>query len=295
MSRTVPSDLIDRFKVGGTTQCALLQVRPSRMPVFGITSLDRDVTYDDGSGYGDSSGTVVYRAKNGFTPSDQVSAMDLSVDNAEASSLLAQFTFDGMTPEAIERGEYDGAPFVLYLVDYEDLAAGHVILSSGTVGQVRRADTGAVTIELRSLLQQLKQRAMVEVTSIACRATFGDDRCKMPLVWTDTEVTTVGPETDRTFTVGALPDGFVVPGIVSWTSGSAEGREYEVEAYDPDTGMITLVFPTYLPIEEGDTLRIRRDCDKSKDMCKGYLNLLNMRSEADMPRANGLDLQSPGA
>lgn len=294
MSRTVPSALATRFKVGGTTQCALLQVRPARMPVFGITSLDRDVLYDDGTDAGDSSGTVIYRAKNGFTPSDQVTSMDLSVDNAEASSLLAQFTFDGMTPEAIDQGEYDGAPFTLYLVDYEDLTAGHVILSAGTVGQVRRSDTGAATIELRSLLQQLKQRAMVELTSIACRATFGDERCKMPLVWTDATVTTVGPEDDRTFTVDALPEGFVVPGIVSWKSGTAEGREYEIEEYDPGTGLITLVFPTYLPIQVGDTMQIRRDCDKSKDMCKSYANLLNMRAEADIPRANGTDLQAPG-
>lgn len=295
MSRNVPTPLVDRFKVGGTTQCVLLQVRPVRMPVFGITSLDRDILYDDGTGVGDTSGMVTYRAKNGFTPSDQVAAMDLSVDNAEASSLLAQFTFDGMTVEAIERGEYDAAPFTMYLVDYENLGAGHVILSAGTVGQVRRADTGAVTIELRSLLQQLKQRAMVELTSIACRATFGDDRCKMPLAWVDAEVTAVGPEDDRTFVVDNMPDDFVVPGIALWETGSAEGREYEIEDYDPDTGMLTLVFPTYLPIEIGDTLQIRRDCDKSKAMCKGYLNLLNMRAEADMPRANGLDLQSPGA
>lgn len=294
MSRTLPTGLVNRFKAGGTTQCALLQIRPARMPTFGITSLDRDVIYADGTDAGDSSGMVVYRAKNGFTPSDQVTSMDLSVDNAEASSLLAQFTFDGMTPEAIDQGEYDGAPFTLYLVDYEDLAAGHVILSAGTVGQVRRSDTGAATIELRSLLQQLKQRAMVELTSIACRATFGDERCKMPLVWTDATVTTVGPEDDRTFTVDALPDGFVVPGIVSWKSGTAEGREYEIEEYDPGTGLITLVFPTYLPIQVGDTLQIRRDCDKSKDMCKSYANLLNMRAEADIPRANGTDLQAPG-
>lgn len=288
MSRNVPAGLVDRFKVGGTTQCALLQVRPARMPVFGITSLDVDVTYDDGSG------VLVYRAKNGFTPSDQVAAMDLSVDNAEASSLLAQFTFDGMTPEAIERGEYDGASFVMYLVDYQSLSSGHAILSSGTIGQVRRSDTGAVTIELRSLLQGLKQRAMIEVTSIACRAQFGDERCKMPLVWTDAEVETVGAEGDRSFISTAMPDDFVVPGIVWWQSGSAEGREYEIEDYDADTGLLTLVFPTYLPIQVGDTLKIRRDCDKSKDMCKSYLNLLNMRSEADMPRANGTDLQSPG-
>lgn len=288
-SRTVPTAIVNRFTPGGTTECALLLITPRRAAPFGITSLDRDVTYDDGTG------VVTYRAKCGFTPADVVTSMDLSVDNSEASSLIAEFPFDGMTPEMIDSGEYDASRFVMYLVDYEFLEAGHVIVSGGTVGEVRRADNGQVTIELRSLLQTLKQQSMIESTSISCRAKFGDQRCKMPLVWTDTTVATVGAEDDRTFIATGMPDDFVIPGIVKWTSGNSAGRESEVEDYDPVTGLITLLIPTYWPIVAGDAMQIRRDCDKSKDMCKGYLNLLNMRGEADLPRANSIDLQAPGA
>lgn len=289
MSRNVPEPLHNWLAAGGHTSCALLLITPARIDPFGITSLDKDVTYDAGTG------AVTYRAKCGFTPSDMVSAMDLSVDNSEASSLIAQFPFDGMTPEMIDAGEYDASRFTLYLVDYEHLEAGHVIVSSGTVGEVRRADDGQVTIELRSLMQTLKQQSMIESTSISCRAKFGDQRCKMPLVWVDATVTTVGAEDDRTFIASAMPDDFVIPGIVKWTSGNSAGRESEVEDYDPATGLVTLLIPTYWPIVAGDGLQIRRDCDKSKDMCKGYLNLLNMRGEADLPRANSIDLQAPGA
>lgn len=36
--------------------------------------------------------------------------------------------------EGIARGDYDGAAFVQYLVNYEDTSMGHVVLSFGTVG-----------------------------------------------------------------------------------------------------------------------------------------------------------------
>ena len=56
----------------------------------------------------------------------------------------------------------------------------------------------------------------------------------------------------------------------------------------------TFAIPAYKPIVVGDTFMIRRDCDKSKAMCKDYGNLLNMRAEPELPRANGTALQVPG-
>ena len=88
-------------------------------------------------------------------------------------------------------------------------------------------------------------------------------------------------------------DGLFVPGVVHWLTGANAGRENEVESYVAATGTVTLVIPTYQTIAPGDTFTIRRDCDKSKAMCKAYGNLLNMRAEPELPRADGGDLQSP--
>ena len=97
-------------------------------------------------------------------------------------------------------------------------------------------------------------------------------------------------------TLTLQPDGFFVPGVVEWLTGANAGRENEVESYIAATGTVTLVIPTYQTIAPGDTLKIRRDCDKSKAMCRDiYNNLLNMRAEPELPRANGTDLQSPSA
>ena len=379
MSRVISPELLAHLKQPATTACYLLKIMPKRadVPVFGLTTLDADVTFDDGTG------SLVYKAKRGYTSFDLDTRADLGVDNSEASGLLAEYPADGVTAEGIARGDYDSARFVQYLVNYEDLTMDFIILNSGQVGQVKMLNDLTCKIELRSLTQILKQLSIIEVTSITCRAKFGDERCKMPLLWYNAEVDTVGAEPDRTFTIvnppgtdatpgdttatvtgvqffvgngtnvlaqlkdtagepvrdgftvsaiyingtaktlttdytidaagkitwvaapaeGAVatwdgtltlrPDGYFVPGVVNWTTGANAGRENEVEEYDAATGLVTLVIPTYAAIVSGDTFRIRRDCDKSKAMCISYNNLLNMRAEPELPRADGTSLQSP--
>lgn len=377
MSRNVPAALAAHLKQPATTVCCLLKIVPKRegVPTFGITTLDADRDYDDGTG------TLTYRAKRGYTSFDLDTKSDLSVDSSEASGLLAEYPTDGVTAEGVARGDYDGARFVQYLVNYEDLSMGHVILNSGQVGQVKMIDELTCKIELRSLTQILKQNSVIELTSITCRAKFGDERCKMPLRPYDASVGSVGAETDRVFslanapglgvapgsgtapvsgvqfftgngtsvlgqlkdtageridagyavsaiyldgvattdytidtsglvtftaapatgvvgtwdgTVTLRPDGYFVPGVVHWETGANAGRENEVEEYDASTGTVTLSIPTYAPVAASDTLTIRRDCDKSKTMCKDYGNLPNMRAEPELQRADGTSLQAPG-
>ena len=372
MPRAISPELAAHLKGSSITVCYLLKIMPKRagVPVFGLTTLDDDRTYNDGTGL------LTYRAKRGYTAFDVDTKADLSVDNSEASGLLAEYPADGVTAEGIARGDYDGARFVQYLVNYEDLSMGHVILNAGQVGQIKMIDDLTCHIELRSLTQILKQNSIIEVTSITCRAKFGDERCKMPLDWYVGTVDTVGAESDRTFTIDATqglakaytntllmtgdgvttsaqlktpaglditsgytitelrvngvpttaytdngaglisfpaapttgeevrwdgvvknavpaPDGFFVPGVVHWLTGANAERENEIEEYDAATMGVTLVIPTYQTIAPGDTFQIRRDCDKSKAMCIGYDNLLNMRAEPELPRADGADLQSP--
>ena len=390
MPRAISTALAAHLKGSAHTVCYLLKIMPVREGVdaFGLCTLDADVTYDDGTG------PLTYRAKRGYTAFDLDTKADMSVDSSEASGLLAEYPADGVTAEGVASGDYDCARFVQYLVNYEDLTMGHVILNAGQLGQVTMIDEITCKLELRSLTQILKQNSIIELTSITCRASFGDLRCKMPLRWYNATVATVGVEPDRDFTLvnapgigappgsttgpvsgvpfftgngtqtttqlldtagdavysgftvsaiyrngvaltsgadytvggtglvqwldhgsppapaaptsgaaftwdGTLtlqPDGFFSPGVVHWLTGANAGRENEVESYVAATGAITLVIPTGQSIAPGDTFQIRRDCDKSKAMCRDvYANLLNMRAEPELPRANGTDLQSPSA
>lgn len=78
MPRNVPAALAQHLKSAATTTCFLLQIVPRRADAFGITTLNRDVEYDDGTL------ALTYRAKRGYTASDTVTKSDLSVNNAEA-------------------------------------------------------------------------------------------------------------------------------------------------------------------------------------------------------------------
>lgn len=377
--RSLSSALAAHLAKPATSTCFLLKVTPARSGAtpFGITTLDADVTYDDGTG------PMTYRAKRGYTAFDVQTASDLSVDNSEAQGLLAEYPADGMTAAGIAKGLYDSARFVQYLVNYNDLTMGHVVINAGQVGQVSNIDDMTVKMEMRSLTQILKQNSIIETTSITCRAKFGDARCKMPLYWYSSAVASVGAESDRVFTmttkpgggdassgstgpvsavpfghgdgsklafqlldtagqpltggfavsaikingttqsgssysisgtglvtftttpstaaqltwdgtVTLFPSGYFSPGVVAWLTGDNAGTENEIESYDSSTGTVTLAIPANVTLQVGDTLQIRRDCDYSKAMCRDtYNNLLNMRAEPELPRADGTDLMSP--
>lgn len=320
MPRNIPSALATRLQDHATSICYLLKVVPRNAETFGITTANQDVVYDDGSG------ARTYRAKRGYTSSDIETKADLSVNNGEAHGLVAEYPADGVTEEGVRRGDYDGAAYMHYLVDYTMPSAGHVLLGAGTVGRVTTLDSLTMKLEMRSLTQTLKQNSMIELTSIACRAKFGDERCKMPLTWYQGEVLDVGDETDRTFYVELtpeldsngmpvedsssaispvstssgwiweLPDKYFVPGLVHWDTGDNSATENEVGLFEMTSSgqRITLIIPTQRPISIGDTFRVRQDCDKSRAMCRDrYGNILNFRGEPDLPRGDATSLGAP--
>lgn len=277
----------------------LLKFMPIGGTPFGLTSCNKDLIYDDGAG------SITYRCAAGYTPFDTDQRSDLSVNNSQAAGLIAQYPLDGVTINAILRGDFDGCPFKQYLVNYENLTTGrHAIISAGTIGQISQVDQLACNIELRSLIQTLKQNTMVELTSVNCRAKFGDAQCKLAFEWWNAEVTAVGDEADRTFSVSitdsngarTFDTGFFVPGIAVWETGDNEGFEIEIEEFTHASSgdqEITMVFPVPTDITVGDTLRIRRDCAKSRQACIDYDNIVNFRGEPDLPVGTGLDAQAP--
>lgn len=299
MPRSIPSGLITDLRSNATTMGFLLKFMPIGGTPFGLTSCNKDLDYNDGDG------TITYRCAFGYTPFDTDQRSDLSVNNSQAASLIAQYPLDGVTMNAILRGDFDGCPFKQYLVNYENLTTGrHSVISAGTIGQISQVDQLACNIELRSLIQTLKQNTMVELTSVNCRAKFGDAQCKLLFDWMDATVTAVGAEADRTFSVSimdssgsrTLPDGYFVPGVAVWETGDNEGFEIEIEEFESSSAgvqTITMVFPVPTDITVGDTLRVRRDCAKSRAACIAYDNLVNFRGEPDLPVGTGLDAQAP--
>lgn len=289
------------LKQPATRTCHCWKVTRVGMPAFGLTSLDRDVSLNDGFS------TITYRAHRGYTPYATQANADLGVDNSEMQVLIAEFDMDGITLEAIHRGEYDDATYVEYLVAYEDPAYVIAMMSSGNIGKVRTMDGLECFPELRSLTQILKQKAIIEKGSVGCRVLeFGDERCKYPVEteWDGGEVDSVGVESDRTFTIAGsgivATDNYYVPGVVKFTTGDNAERTYEIESYEVTSNGIEVVLaiPTEEPIGIGDELDIRRDCTRQwsgHNSCETYNNRPNYRGEPFRPVADSAGLMLPGA
>lgn len=208
MTRAVPPELQSHLDGAATTTCRLLKIKSRAGTVFGLTTLDVPVTYDDGDG------EVTYSATRGFDPTALSADVGASVDNAEGMALLSG-TVEGVTPQMVEAGEFDDAEWVMYLVNYNDLTTGrHVILGGGDLGEIRMRYGMMWIPELLDISVRLKQPIGCS-TSRTCRAVFGTPAteefgqrgCGVDVepLWASGTVQSVGAEPTRTFVGDVAP------------------------------------------------------------------------------------------
>lgn len=291
MSRTIPVALQAHLDQAVTTTCRLLRIALRDGRVFGITSLDADVTYDDGRG------AVTYSANQGVDVSAISASADMSVSNAEAQSLLVT-TAPGITEAMIEAGELRDAEWTLYLVNYRDLGMGHVILGAGDVGEVTKRWGLMWQPELLSYSVRLNQPVGTH-WSRTCRAIDGSPAegqlgCGRTIATYAGTVTAVGAENDRQFTgnhtAGAFP---FAPGKVRWLTGPNAGRVGFVEVHA--TGVVTLGNAMPYPITVGNTYTIEDTCPRTWAACVARGNQLNYKGEPLIPTGDAASVSTPGA
>lgn len=278
--KTIPIALRNHLAEDATTWCFLCRVEcvgAFAGTVLGFTNLDTDIIYDDGNG------DVTYRAENGFTPSRLQSSGDMQVDNADIDGWVSA---TGITEAQIRAGMFDSAELRIYRVNYMDLSIGHEIMGTGRAGETEYSSAGWKT-EFRSLTQQLKQ-IISQVYSLTCRAQFGDSRCQMSLTWVAGTVTDVGAESDQVFsdTSCTEPTGWYNIGVIRWLTGNNAGAQMEVDSFTNDSadpGLFNLSLSMPFPIQVGDTYERRQDCDKKKETCIAYGNLIHFRGESFIP------------
>lgn len=299
MTRQIPPTLQTHLDGVTTATCRLLRIETADSPplVFGFTTLDQSVMYDDGDG------EITYSALNGFDPTAYRSDIGYSVDNAEAYALISDDVEPGITVDDIEAGLLDDATWKCYLVNFENLSDGHILLDAGDVGQVR-VKYGIVWMpELLSHVVRLRQPTG-HVDSITCRAIFGTPAnsqtgCGVDVsaLWTSGTVTAVSPEADRIFDADVVDtSGAVAPGRIRWLTGNNASERLDwIEAVDGST--IMLGEPTRKLIQVGDTFDIRPDCSKRyiQDCINKWNNGPNFKGEPYIPIGDASQIQTPGA
>lgn len=296
--RNVPPALQAHLNQASTTTTRLLKIILKDGDIYGLTMLDKDVVYDDGTD------EVIYKATNGFDPSTLSADVGYSVDNAESYALTAVDS-SGITPEMVAVGLLDDAQWICYLINYEDHSQGHIILDAGDLGEVVTRHDMSWTSELLSYAMRLRQ-PIGSVYSRSCRAIFGSPAdsqtgCGVDLapLWVSGEVVSVGAETDRSFTGDEIANSsqpiVPLPGRIQWLTGSNVGREYSIDDID-STEEVSLAETTPYPIEVGDTYRIRPDCRKryTEDCIGVWDNGINFKGEPLIPVGDGVAIQAPG-
>lgn len=307
--RNIPAPLLAHLQQSVTTTCRLLKITlregvrlegdtssPAQRS-FGFATLDQPVTYDDGDG------PIEYSATNGFDPSAFASESTYAIANAEGYALISDDVDLGISIADIERGVLDDAQWRCYLVNFEDLSMGHVLLDAGDVGPVRTRYGMVWMPQLLSYVVRLRQ-PIGSVDSRTCRAKFGtppntQTGCGVnaEVLWVAGTVTAVGAEPDAMFTGDVTTTSPVdpFPGRVEWLTGDNVGRQYWTDSFE--AGVVRLGEPTPFPIQVGDLYRIRPDCRKryTEDCIGVWNNGLNFKGEPLIPVGDATSGQTPGA
>lgn len=240
--------------------------------VAGFTDFDQNIVVD----------SLTYEAKTGFSPTAIASSANLNVDNLDVEGMLSA---ESIRAEDVLAGIYDFAEIEIFLVDYTAPAMGRLMLHQGWLGEIA-LHQGRFVAEVRGLTQKLTQH-VTSLYSPSCRATLGDEKCKLVMTSFTHEgtVTSVNNYYNYSDSSMAQADHYFAAGKVSFISGANAGFSMEVKEFK--NGEFVLVLPLPYEIAIGDTYTAFAGCNKNFDTCcKRFNNAVNFRGEPHVP---GLD------
>lgn len=286
MPKLIPAVLIDAFGQPTVSTCYLIRIEMKNGEVKGFTSADFLINFDDGFG------VVAYEPDEELRPQNIQSSSNMTVDNTKL-----QGWFSEELEQNVVAGMLDSAKLQIYRVAYLQLEKGFEIVASGTVGEIEYNSDAKDRrkIEFRSLTRQLTDNKS-DLYSLTCRTEFGSEECGMPFVWQDGTIDLIpGENAQLIFKVVGIsqPAGWFDFGIILFESGANEYAELEIESWAAD-GTVKLSYLTPYQIEDGASVKLRRDCGKTEADCIAYGNIVNMRAEHLTP-AEDVAIGVPGA
>ncbi len=273
--RVLDAGLLAHLKAGATTLARCWRITRSDGVVQGFTDHDRDLGF----------GGVVYRASTGLDATALQQTTGLSVDNAEATGALSDFS---LTDTDIRAGRYDGAEVVIWLVNWNN-PAERVMQFRGSLGEIRRAG-GVFKAELRGLSEALNQ-PVGRAYHRDCSAVLGDSHCRFnPLsAGYFTEFTMAAADSAERFELpdgAGFEDGWFEGGRLLVLSGAAKGLSGMVrrDRFEAAIRRVELWQALAVTPAKGDRMRLEAGCDKRPETCRlKFHNFLNYRGFPNIP------------
>jgi hypothetical protein len=139
--------------------------------VFGFTDHPREILFEN----------VTYKSTLAYTSQSLRQGSAMAVDSVEHQGILQNaakqelqgLLLDGITDDDLIAGFYDNAEMEFFVVNYQDLTMGRLILGSGRLGETT-LNRGQYVAELVGKTAYL-QETLQEVYTARCRADLGDD------------------------------------------------------------------------------------------------------------------------
>ena len=271
MSRAIPAPVLAALKATEANTATCLMIEAVDGERFGFTTGVTPVTVDLGLG-GGSEAFV-----GGFTLSSLVLTIGLDASYSEVTGPVN----DIFTRAEVHGGRFESAKF--WLVEIVEGLTGFAPLLAGTVRETR-VEGDAWIFELRSEADRFNQE-IGDVLTPYCRVDLGSDKCGFAL---PTIAATVTAVTDAMrFTVsfsGSYANDYFNLGTVEFLTGALAGTP-RMEIFDWTSGGALVLFePLSQAPQIGDTLNLRRGCDKTVAACVAIQgDAINFRGEPDVP------------
>jgi uncharacterized phage protein (TIGR02218 family) len=262
--------------------------------IIAVTDFDQDFTYN----------SVTYLSTSGVAATATNQSHDLSVDSMELVSVISSLVTE---PDLIQ-GRYDQARVEIFIYDWLNQSPVRTIFKGFLGGHTISYDKNGAqkfSIQAQSLDLRLQQKTNNIVTML-CPKVFGEigpNKCN----YDTTNVTGTGSivyvEGNGRFNIdvasftwpagapsGATGTNYFSFGKMTFTSGILSGITREIQ-FNSATE-VSLASPFDYPPNIGDTFTMTPGCNKTKDSCMYYNNILNYRGFNELP---GIDTLVQGA
>ena len=269
-----------RSRTNKLALCALL--RRTDGVAHGFTTHDQPIRFAG----------ATYKPRS-FRATAVQSNVDMGVGNADLAGVLDD---DGLDPELLRLGFYDGATLEVFWLFWDAPELGKIKAMRFRFGDVQQDDEIEFKVGLHSLTDQLQQ-GIVSMTSTTCRYEFGSindgelHACNFDVatVTTASRVAAADDSAGGTVTDYGIEDGgdhLYWGGKLTFTSGPNEGISREIRSH---SGLVfTLFTPFPYGVTTGDVFTVREGCNRTITRCCSLGNAINFGGEPDIPGADSV-------